>query len=128
MLILIEDLGKDIETKTSTQEWQYAKADFVGPFLNFTKVTKKSGDVYITFNKGIKVEDPKYIEKDDTKLNLVAKAIVEILNDTPKGVIHVAIFSVFETFSSNVEEVVKRELSEIVLRRVDIYGGPKGGS
>lgn len=128
MLILLEDLGKDIETKASTQEWQYAKANFVGPFLKFTKVTKKSGDVYITFEKGIKVEDPKYMEKQDTKLNLVAKAIVEIVQDTPKGVIHVAVFGVFETFNSNVEEVVKRELSEIVLRRADIYGGPKGGS
>ena len=120
MLILVEDFGKDIETKTLTQKWQYAKANFVGPFLNFTKKIKESGDVYVTFGKGIRAEDPKYIEREDTKLNLVAKAIVEIIKDTPKGVVYVSIFGVFETFNSDVEEVVKSELSEIVLRRADI--------
>ena len=121
MLKLEKVLEKDLATGTTKERWKYTKARFLGPFIFFNKWNHENGDVYVKFCKGILVDDVKYMTEEDTKINLVAKAISEIVATSPHGAVTVSILGEDVHFYSTEINIILPKITEVILRKFDNF-------
>ena len=117
MLKLLEDLGRDIETKGATEIWKYSQNTSFA-FLKYKKLITDNGDIYIDFEEGI-FGDKNTLSKEDTKLNLVIKAVAEISQiQFPKS-LYVSILGEYESIVSKEENIIREKITSAVLKRVE---------
>lgn len=119
-MIVITDSHKDEENNVTVEQGQYLKTQYKGPCIHFVLQNFKSGELKVSFRKGIKCEDVLYMEKEDTKIHLVSCALYELLEEKELPITLNTVIGDFK-FSYGVGiKKIEAEISEKVLRKADI--------
>lgn len=102
---------------------EYWKQDIIGPYIFFEQhSTKKCEKDIIMFKKGIfsNVEDVGELSEDDTKVNLVARALDEIVHENNKDVYVIVLEEMIHISVNNDENTIRSKISETILSEFDI--------
>lgn len=100
---------------------EYWKQDFIGPAIRFEQHSIKGCEKdIIMFKEGIVVEDIGKLSKDDTKVNLVARALDEIVHENNKDVYAIVLGKMIHISVNNDKDTIRSKISETILSGIDI--------
>lgn len=119
-MIIITDTHEDKKKKVTVKQCQYWKCDLVGPWIDFILQQFASGEIRVSFRKGIKCEDAVYMEEEDTKIHLISLAVYELLEQKKLPINLNTKIGDFKFSYGISAEKIEAKITERVLRKADI--------